>query len=393
MPRRNRRTNATLLLSDVRGSADRAYRVPCLEALEERITPSLTPLGIEQLVNTIVVGDQRSPVVGAHPNSNQYVIVWTSAGEDGSGEGIYAQRYDRYGSQIGSPFRVNTFTTGNQTAPAAAMDALGSFVVWQSSGQDGSGDGVYARRYGYDAVPLGGEFRVNSAASGSQQAPAIAMDDDGDFVITFQSTNRDNSGLAVMARVYRSNGASDFLFGGDGNDLIQTGAGNDIADSGAGHDILLGGDGAEGASDTLVGGAGNDILVGDGGATSYRKKVGGADLLSGGLGQDLILAGFLIPPDDLAPAAILAEWTSGRSYAERIDNITGAGVGPRNNGDYFLTAGTVVFNNRQTDDPHLVIDQVLGADDVDWLWLDIVHDTSDAETGEVVVDVSVHPLT
>jgi hypothetical protein len=47
------------------------------------------------------------------------------------------------------PFRVNTYTLGDQNRPVVALDAIGnSMVVWQSNGQDGSGLGVYAQRVG-----------------------------------------------------------------------------------------------------------------------------------------------------------------------------------------------------------------------------------------------------
>ena len=48
----------------------------------------------------------------------------------------------------GGEFQVNTYTTGNQSYPAVAMDADGDFVVaWTEPGQDGSGYGVFARRF------------------------------------------------------------------------------------------------------------------------------------------------------------------------------------------------------------------------------------------------------
>ena len=44
---------------------------------------------------------------------------------------------------------------GNQTAPDVAIDAAGDFVVvWQSPGQDGSGYGVFA------TVPRGMTFKT-----------------------------------------------------------------------------------------------------------------------------------------------------------------------------------------------------------------------------------------
>ena len=51
------------------------------------------------------------------------------------------------GSPVGSEFRVNTHTTGSQFGPAVATAGSGRFVAaWSSSGQDGSGSGVYAQR-------------------------------------------------------------------------------------------------------------------------------------------------------------------------------------------------------------------------------------------------------
>ena len=77
--------------------------------------------------------------------------------------GVYAQRYDAAGVPQGGEFRVNTTTAGDQDVAAVAMDADGDFVVaWQSDGQDGSGCGVYAQRYSAAGVAQGGEFRVNT---------------------------------------------------------------------------------------------------------------------------------------------------------------------------------------------------------------------------------------
>ena len=65
------------------------------------------------------------------------------------------------------------------------MDADGDFVVtWSSHGQDGSGWGVYAQRYNAAGVTQGGEFRVNTTTANTQGSPTVAMDADGDFVVT-----------------------------------------------------------------------------------------------------------------------------------------------------------------------------------------------------------------
>ena len=47
---------------------------------------------------------------------------------------------------VGPEFRVNTYTTSTQASPSVASDPNGNFVVvWQSDGQDGSGYGVYGQ--------------------------------------------------------------------------------------------------------------------------------------------------------------------------------------------------------------------------------------------------------
>jgi len=85
-------------------------------------------------------------------------------------------------SGAGSEFRVNTFTTGSQQTFAevpgsVAVDADGDYVVtWSSNGQDAPGDnGVYAQRYNAAGVAQGSEFRVNSTTAGGQRSSTVAM--------------------------------------------------------------------------------------------------------------------------------------------------------------------------------------------------------------------------
>jgi len=67
------------------------------------------------------------------------VVVWQSSGQDGSSQGIYGQHYNATGQSEGAEFRVNTYTTSDQRYPAVAAFLAGGFVVvWASFGQDGS---------------------------------------------------------------------------------------------------------------------------------------------------------------------------------------------------------------------------------------------------------------
>jgi hypothetical protein len=150
----------------------------------QRFTATGTPVGSTFQVNTFTTGDQTNPVVTGLANGS-FAIAWVSAGQDGSGAGVYAQRYNAGGGRAGGEFRVNTHIQGDQSAPAIAALKDGGFVVaWHSP--DGSSRGVYGQRYTAGALRVGAEFRVNAATEGDQAFPAVAGLGNGDFVVVLQ---------------------------------------------------------------------------------------------------------------------------------------------------------------------------------------------------------------
>ena len=164
------------------------------------------PVGSEFLVNSYTTSSQSYPSVSMAADGS-FVISWYSYEQDGSEGGVYAQRYDSSGSPVGPEFQANTYTTGYQWIPWVAMSDAGDFViVWKSSDQDGSGDGVYAQRYDSSGNPVGPEFRANSYTPGHQNYQSVAMDADGDFVIAWASRDQDGSGSGVYAQRYDSSG-------------------------------------------------------------------------------------------------------------------------------------------------------------------------------------------
>jgi hypothetical protein len=171
----------------------------------QRYNAAGTPQGPEFRVNTYTTGSQLDPAAAMDANGD-FVVVWTSNNQDGSGSGTFAQRYNATGTAQGAEFRVNTYTTSNQTVPAVAMDADGDFVVvWNSSGQDGSSDGIYAQFYTALGTSQGGEFRVNTNTTGNQRFPAVGMDADGDFVVAWNGPGTAESSDGVYAQRYLNN--------------------------------------------------------------------------------------------------------------------------------------------------------------------------------------------
>ena len=65
--------------------------------------------------------------------------------------------------KIGTEFQVNTYTASHQLNPSVTSLSDGGFVVtWTSYGQDGSGSGVYGQRYTASGQASGNEFKINT---------------------------------------------------------------------------------------------------------------------------------------------------------------------------------------------------------------------------------------
>jgi hypothetical protein len=172
----------------------------------QRYASSGTPLGPEFRVNTHTTNEQQTPAVAMDASGN-FVVVWDTTGQDGSYAGIYGQRYASSGTPIGPEFRVNTFTTSYQREPSVATDSSGNFVVvWQSWDQDGALYGVIGQRYAGSGAPLGTDFRVNTYTTGNQYHPSVAVDSSGNFVVVWQSAGQDFGGRGIFGQRHANTG-------------------------------------------------------------------------------------------------------------------------------------------------------------------------------------------
>ena len=134
-------------------------------------------------------------------------MVWSSL-QDGSGYGVYARRFDPSGNPVGAQeFRVNAFTTGSQQSPGVAFTGDGGFVVVWMSPQDGSYLGVFARRYNASGLPTTPtDIPVNSFTPGYQMWPTVAADAAGNFVVAWSGYGSGDD-VGVFARRYDAAGA------------------------------------------------------------------------------------------------------------------------------------------------------------------------------------------
>ena len=109
--------------------------------------------GTAVTVNSHLYGDQYAPRISAI--GADYLIVWTSLGQDGSREGVFGQFVHVDGSPVGGEFLVNTTTAGQQMQPAVASDGAGQFlVVWTGFTFGPNSFDLFAQRYANVAAIL-----------------------------------------------------------------------------------------------------------------------------------------------------------------------------------------------------------------------------------------------
>jgi Ca2+-binding RTX toxin-like protein len=156
------------------------------------------------------------------------------------------------------------------------------------------------------------------------------------------------SGINIAAEI-NGDAGNDHISGGSGNDVLAGGPGNDHINGRGGDDLIRG----DAGNDKLEGEAGNDIVLGGAGNDHFSggdgrdMLIGGAsnDHLNGGANDDILIGGTTsFDQNDQALKSLLREWTSGRSFVDRMTNLS-QGTGDILQGTGFkLVPGTTVFN-------------------------------------------------
>ena len=170
-----------------------------------------------QTVNSYQAGIQSDAAVAALPGG-EILVVWASDGQDGSGEGIYGQRFNEAGAKAGGEFRVSQTTSQNQSRPAVTAVGANQFVVaWvgesvagrNSSGAPNLRRNVLARFIGV-TDPAGNEFQLNEGDVVATQVSLTALPAGG-FVSAWTQRDEVSSRniTEVFARQYASNGLPD----------------------------------------------------------------------------------------------------------------------------------------------------------------------------------------
>ena len=203
----------------------------------------------EVVVNSHTAGLQCDPVLSALADGS-LVVAWSSHDQDGSMQGVYAQRLTAAGQRIGTEFNVSEGTLWNQRNPSIAPLADGKFVVvWvNETGSDVTGSfqvGIQGRLFNTEG-PVGSEFQIN-AGTNVCASPTIAGMKSGGFMVAWAERGSPlngeswdvfsrafsnagtpkNFGPRVNAEIYGDQYAPKLSGGGDECLLIWTSMGQD----------------------------------------------------------------------------------------------------------------------------------------------------------------------
>lgn len=181
-------------------------------------------------VNSYTAGDQSNASMAKLADGG-YLVAWNSNGQDGSGWGIFAQRFESSGVRVGAEFRINTTAAGEQFTSRIEESTLqsvtglpdGGFVaVWVSSSFAAEANwGVVGQRFDASGKSVGTEFLVNTYTEDQQTDASVTALASGGFVVSWMSNGQDGSGWGVYGQVYDPLGVrvgAEFRVNGNNND-------------------------------------------------------------------------------------------------------------------------------------------------------------------------------
>ncbi len=289
---------------------------------------SVTGIGIDKLANL-----QVANLTGGIGNNTFTVSGWTGAG---------------------------SFVGGGGTGDAIVATKNSDFTL--SNARLQTGDGMNVALAGFSKATLTGgvdnnTFTVSAwtgtgALTGGLGTDQLVVTRDANMTLTNSSLVTAGFGTLMLSSIETAN-----LTGGDSANKLIANAftlGSVTLQGGDGDDVLVGGS----QNDSLIGGSGRDLLIGG----------LGADTLGGEAGDDILIGGkCTLSGNVTALNAIMAEWTSAKSYATRVANLSKGGG----------ANGSTKLNSASVQNDSSAADQLNGNSETDWFF---------QSAGDILVD-------
>jgi hypothetical protein len=173
------------------------------------------PTGFDVPVNTFTAGIQQNATVAMNA-SGAFVVCYESTGQTSQSNGasdIYCRRFNDSGVALDAQeFRatagIGQSSTTSHTQPDVAMDNAGNFVVTWVGGIAR----IFAARFMASSIVAATSFQVDTTPGDNEYNPSIAMDARGRFVISWQEgtvgipVSGDGDAQGIFARRFIASG-------------------------------------------------------------------------------------------------------------------------------------------------------------------------------------------
>jgi hypothetical protein len=121
-----------------------------------------------------------------------------------AGWDVVARIYGASGNSLTGEFVVNETTHGDQYAPVIRSFGNQYGVVWTALGQDGSREGAFGRFIGSNGSPLEGEFRINTQTASRQIQVSLGSDNHSGMIAVWSTFVGGGNGFDLAAQKYSS---------------------------------------------------------------------------------------------------------------------------------------------------------------------------------------------
>jgi hypothetical protein len=157
-------------------------------------------VGAEDLqVNAPTKWSEERPTLAMNA-AGELVIVWLSDRAEGDSFGsIQGRLYAADGEQLGDQLRINTETLEDERNPVVALNAAGEFVVAWTRVLGFDGETIEYQRLAADGAKVGEQLMASYDEDAWARHPAVAMDDEGSFVVAWDFT-RNFDDYTIQAR-------------------------------------------------------------------------------------------------------------------------------------------------------------------------------------------------
>lgn len=122
-----------------------------------------------------------------------FFISWQQSGL------VYSKMFNDSGQAVSASIKINE---GSGASDVQVIEAGNGDFIFSWSAPDGSGTGIYGRRYSSSLTPIGNEFRINDNTSGRQNGARLFTIGSDGFGAVWASDGQQSSGDSVIKRSF-----------------------------------------------------------------------------------------------------------------------------------------------------------------------------------------------